>query len=202
TGDILPRPVESSTGDFVFSPCSQWLFWIWRDEEGRPARLYRRPVRGGPGDDVLVYDEPDNGFFTSVHLASSRGFIVLALGNQETSEARLIPASAPTSEPVVVEPRTDGLRYEVDHWPKEDGSDRFVIRTNADGAVDFKLAESEAASPGRATWRDLVPHRPGRFVVGAHAYRDHLVRLERVEANNRIVIRAGDGAEHAIAFDE
>ncbi|HEY4032056.1 MAG TPA: S9 family peptidase [Caulobacteraceae bacterium] len=202
TGEILPRPVESSTGDFVFSPESQWLFWIWRDAEGRPARLYRRPVRGGPADDVLVYEEPDDGFFMGVSLTSSRSHIVLGLGNQETSEARLIPASDPTAEPRVVEPRTEGLRYDVDHWPDEQANGRFVIRTNADGAVDFKLVQTEAADPARATWRDLVPHRPGRFIAGFHAYRDHLVRLERVEANNRIVIRARDGAEHAIAIDE
>src|SRR6185503_12315450 len=142
TGEILPRPVESATGDFVFSPCSDWLFWIFRDEEGRPSRLYRRPVRGGPADDVLVYEEEDDGFFMSVGVTSSRAFIVLGLGNQETSEARLIPASDPTAAPKVVEPRTEGLRYDIDHW-----GDRFVIRTNADGAVDFKLVESTAAQP-------------------------------------------------------
>ncbi|MGZ5985266.1 MAG: S9 family peptidase, partial [Caulobacteraceae bacterium] len=202
TGEVLPRPVESSTGDFVFSPCSQWLFWIWRDAEGRPARLYRRPVRGGPADDVLVYEEPDDGFFMAVSLTSSRAYVVLGLGNQETSEARLIPASDPTAEPKVIEPRTVGLRYEVDHWPDATGTGGFVIRTNADGAVDFKLVEAETADPSRAHWRDLVPHRPGRFVTGFHAYRDHLVRLERVDANNRIVVRTRDGAEHAIAFDE
>ena len=90
-----------------------------------------------------------------------------------------------------------GLRYEVDHW-----GDRFVIRTNADGAVDFKLVETEATSPARSTWRDLVAHAPGRLIAGSHAYKNHLVRLERVEANNRIVVRTRDGAEHAIAFDE
>jgi oligopeptidase B len=197
SGQVLAEPVESSTGDFVFSPCSKWLFWIWRDEEGRPARLYRRPARGGGADDVLVYEEADDGFFMSVGVTSDHAFVVLGLGNQETSEARLIPASDPTAAPMVVEPRTDGLRYEVDHW-----GDRFVIRTNADGAVDFKLVESAAAQPDRTTWLDLVPHSPGRFIAGFHAYAGHLVRLERVEANNRIVIRDRGGVEHAIAFDE
>jgi oligopeptidase B len=202
TGEILPQPVESCTGDFVFSPCSRWLFWIWRDAEGRPSRLYRRPARGGPVDDVLVYDEPDDGFFMSVHLTSSRAFIVLGLGNQETSEARLIPAAEPTAEPKVVEPRSEGLRYDLDHWPDETGHGRFVIRTNADGAVDFKIVQADEADPSRASWKDLVGHRPGRFIAGLHAYRDHLVRLERIDANNRIVVMARDGSEHAIAFDE
>jgi oligopeptidase B len=201
SGAVLPGPVESATGDFVFSPCSQWLFWIWRDAEGRPARLYRRPARGG--EDVLVYDEPDDGFFMGVGATSSRSYIVLSLGNQETSEARLIPASDPTAEPRVVEPRTDGLRYDVDHWAeREQGPGRFVIRTNADGAIDFKLVFAEEADPSRRTWTDLVAHQDGRFIVGFSAFRDHLVRLERVDANNRIVVTARDLSEHAVAFDE
>ena len=196
TGRVLAAPVESSTGDFVFSPCSQWLFWIWRDEEGRPARLYRRPARGS--DDALVYVEPDDGFFMGVGVTSSRAYIALGLGNQETSEARLIPASDPTLDPFVVEPRTEGLRYDVEHW-----GNRFVIRTNADGAIDFKLMFADEADPSRRTWRDFIPHQSGRFIVGLTAFKSHLARLERVDANNRIVIaEAGTLAEHAIDFAE
>ena len=196
-GATLPEPVESSTGDFCWSPDSRWLFWIWRDEEGRPARLYRRPARGRSGDDVLVYEEQDNGFFMGVGVSASRAFIVLGLGNQETSEALIIPASDPTAAPVVVEPRAEGVRYDVEHW-----GDRFVIRTNADGAIDFKLVEAPTAWPGRPHWCDLVPHEPGRLIAGVTAFKDHLVRLERVDANNRIVVRARSGEEHTVAFDE
>ncbi|MDB5459132.1 MAG: peptidase, partial [Caulobacteraceae bacterium] len=201
TGELLPEPVESGAGDFVFSPCSQWLFWIWRDADGRPAKLYRRPARGS--DDTLVYEEEDDGFFMGVSVTASRAYIALGLGNQETSEARLIPACDPTLDPFVVEPRTEGLRYEVEHWADAGGKSHFVIRTNADGAVDFKLVLANEADPSRRTWRDLVPHEPGRFIVGLTAFRGHLARLERVNANNRIVItEAGTLAEHAIDFDE
>jgi oligopeptidase B len=203
TGETLPEPVESSTGDFCWSPDSRWLFWIWRDEQGRPARLYRRPARGGGEDDTLVYEEADDGFFMGVGVCASRAFIVLGLGNQETSEARLIPATDPTAEPAVVEPRTEGLRYDVEHWPDtQGGPGRFVIRTNADGAIDFKLVKAPQDTPGRAHWRDLVPHEAGRFIAGLAAFKDHLVRLERVDANNQIVVRARTGEEHAVAFGE
>jgi oligopeptidase B len=40
-------PVESTTGDFCFSPDSQWLFWTNRDDNGRPAKIYRRPAAAG-----------------------------------------------------------------------------------------------------------------------------------------------------------
>ncbi len=54
--------------------------------------------------------------------------------------------------------------------------------------MDFKLVWADEANPSKSGWTDFVPHKAGRFIVGAHAYRDFFVRLERVEANNRIVI--------------
>jgi oligopeptidase B len=198
TGEVLAEPVESATGDFTWSPDSAWLFWIWRDDNGRPAKVFRRPARGGAKDDLLVYEEPDDGFFLSIGRTSSDAYIVIGAGDHETSEARLIPASDPTAEPRVVEPRTEGLRYDVEHW---DG--RILIHTNADGAIDFKVVEAPEADPGRANWKDWVEHRPGQFIVGIGAYKDWFVRLVRENALNRIILTArGSGEEHAIAFDE
>lgn len=198
TGEILKEPVESSTGDFVWSPDSKWLFWTHRDDNGRSDKIYRRPARGGLKDDVLVYDEPDDGFFVSVGTTSSDAFITISAGDHETSETLLIPASDPTAKPVVVEPRTVGLRYSLEHW-----DDRLVILTNADGAIDFKLVEAPVATPGRAHWKDFVAHKPGCFITGLSAYKNHLLRVERVNANTRIVITdRATRVEKPIVIDE
>ena len=118
--------------------------------------MFRRPVGGGPADDALVYREADPGFFLSVEVAASRQWIVLSLGNQETSEAWLVPADDPAATPRLAAARETGVRYSIDHW-----GDRFVIRTNADGALDYKLVSAPAGDLSRAAWQDLVPHRPG-----------------------------------------
>jgi len=195
TGEALGHSIDSAYGSFAFSPDSQWVFWIWRDENARPSKVYRRPARGG--EDVLVYEERDEGMFLGVGVASDRSHILIHVGNQETTELLLIPASEPTAVPVVAEPRREGIKYELDHW-----SDRWVIRTNDDGAVDFKLVQSTAAIPARESWRPFVPHEPGRYITGFAAFAGHLVRLERVNACDRIVVMARDGDAHEIAFDE
>jgi oligopeptidase B len=196
TGEELPVVIESATGDFVFSPCSHYLFWVWRDENGRPSKVFRRHTHAR--EDVLVYEEADEGFFLHLGVTSSRAFIVIGGGDHETSEIRLIPADDPTAAPRLIEPRTPGLRYSVEHW-----DDALVLLTNADGAVDYKLVTAEPDSPGRAHWRELVPHRPGRYIFGLAAYQDHLVRLERVDALDQIlVLQRSSHTEHAIAFDE
>ena len=196
TGETLPDPVESSTGDFAWSPDSQWLFWTWRDENGRPAKIFRRAARGG--EDVLVYEESDPGMFIGVSRTASDSHIIIGVGNQETSEAWLIPAGDPTAAPTVVEPRRVGVRYDIDHW-----GDRFVVRTNADDAIDFKLMWADNDDPSARTWTEWKPHRPGVFVLGFQPYSGHLIRLERINANNRLVVtRREDLAEHEVAFDE
>jgi oligopeptidase B len=194
TGAVTDGP-ESSTGDFSISPCSRWLFWVWRDENARPAKVFRRPLAGGT--DTLVYAETDEGLFLGVHVSSDERFILITSRNQETGETRLIDAATPEAEPVLAAAKTPGLRYDLDHW-----TDRWVIRTNRDGAVDFKLMTSGAAIPTPGTWTDFVAHRPGRLVAGFALFAAHLVRLEREDANDRIVVMNRAGGEHAIAFDD
>ena len=198
SGQLLPDPVTSSTGDFTFSPDSKWLFWTFRDENGRPTKIFRRPVRGGKADDVLVYQEADEGMFIGVGRTADDRFIVISSGNQETSEARYIPVSDLTATPRVIEPRRTGIRYDADHW-----GDRWVIRTNDDGAVDFKIVFADDADPSKRTWKEWIAHEPGTFQVGFQPYQDHLVRLERVNANNRLVVTRREGLkDQEVTFPE
>ncbi|WP_312145526.1 S9 family peptidase [Brevundimonas sp.] len=195
TGEVLPNPIESATENFTFSPDSQWIFWTNRDDNGRPDKIFRRPARGG--ETTLVYEETDDGMFQSVGRTSDDAFIIIGIGNQETSEGRIIPGATPTATPVVVEARHEGRLYDLDHW-----GDRWVIRTNADDAIDFKVVEAPTAAPAMANWKDLVPHTPGRFIEGVALVKNYLGRQERADANTKIVIRDRSGAEHEIAVDE
>ena len=195
TGVVLPDPIGSATGDFTFSPDSQWIFWTNRDDNGRPDKIFRRSARGG--ETSLVYEEADDGMFISVGRTADDAFIVISIANQETSEARLIAGATPTAAPVVLEPRQVGRLYDADHW-----GDRWVIRTNADDAVDFKIVEAPSLAPGKAHWSDLVAHAPGRFIEGVALVKDYIGRQERADANTKIVIRDRSGAEHEIAVDE
>ena len=194
-GGLLPDPIDSCMGEFAWSACSRYIFWVFVNDNGRPTKVYRRTV--GHAEDVLIYEETDEGFFVGLAAATSGGSIFITTGDNDTSEVRRIPGDDPTAPAQLIEPRTKGLRYEVDDW-----RDRLIIRTNADGAVDFKLVEAPLATPGRAHWRDVVPHRAGSFIADFMLLAGFIVRVERVDANNRIVIRTREGTESEIAVDE
>lgn len=198
TGQAWADPPQSASGSFCFSPDSRFLFWVWRDAQSRPKRVYRRPVAGGSDQDVLIYDEADEGFFVGLEVTPSRGFVLIHSGNQESSEAWLIPAENPQAAPICFAPRAPGLRYDLTDWQGQ-----WLIRTNADGAVDFKIMRAPRGASGRGEWQEWQAHAPGCYVIELLAFQDYLLRLERVDALPRLVVRcAKSSAEHTIAMDE
>ncbi len=195
SGETLASTISDCTGDFCWSPDSRLIFWTFRDNNGRPAKIYRRPARGG--EDTLVYDEPDDGFFLSVSPTESREFILISAGNGAQSEYYTIPAANPTTQPSLFHAREPELLYAPTHW-----NGRWYVLTNADDAVDFKVMTCTPSATGRANWREFLPHQEGRYILGLGATKDYLVRAERSNALPRIIVRHRGGEEHAIALEE
>ncbi|WP_420471957.1 S9 family peptidase [Brevundimonas sp. FT23042] len=195
TGAFVGETIESAMGGFVFSADAEWIFWINRDDNGRSDKILKRRTRGG--EITTVYEEPDDGMYMGLGTSADDKFILITSGNGEQTEYRYVPADQPEATPVVIEPRREAVRYDADHW-----GDRWVIRTDADGAVDFKIVTAPTDAPGRAHWTDLVPFTEGRLIESISPFADYLARVERYDANTRIVIRTRAGEEHAIAVDE
>ncbi|GAB4072353.1 S9 family peptidase [Ancylobacter sonchi] len=203
TGAELPDTVEETTGDVLWSADGRHVFYIRRDAEHRPSFVYRHALGADPSTDVLVYEEPDKGFFVSLGRTQSERFGLISCGDHDTSEVSLLDLARPLDAPRLVEPRRAGIRYGVEHHPDLGGVETLVLLTNADGAEDFKIVTAPVAAPGRANWRDLVPHKSGRLILSHGVLRGHLVWLEREDGLPRLIVHAlADGAEHAVAFEE
>jgi oligopeptidase B len=195
TGRLLPNAAENAYGDFEFSSDSQWIFWVYRDRDSRPSRVFRRQAR--EGRDILVYHEAASDFLMTVTSTSSGRYVMIYSWNATSSEVRLISNAKPTEAPRLVEPRTKGMVYSVEDW-----NGRLVILTNADGATNFKLMRARESDPGRRNWRDWVPYDPKKYITGMRPFRDHFVRVEREDANPRLVVtHAKDMSETSIVHD-
>jgi oligopeptidase B len=198
SGEDLPDIVEQTSGGVVWGHDSTFFFYVRLDENHRPLKVYRHRLGTAQSDDVLVYEEKDSGWFTRIEESSSGRFCVVATGNQETSERWLIDLSRADAMPRLVAARETGVRYTV----FDRGDDLFIL-TNQGDAVDFRIALAPLATPERSNWRELIPHRPGTYIVSVALYAGHLVRLERANALPSIVIRElSHGAEHVIGFAE
>ena len=196
TGKLLSDKIENTTGDFVWGKNSDVIFWVYRDENGRPSAVYQRIL--GSGEDVLVYEEPDAGFFVGIDTSPSGDYIFIETGGHTSSEVHFFAADAKNPTLKTIAPRAPDVQYSVADFDNE-----FYILTNADSAIDFKIAKTSIDKPGKENWVDVVPHKPGTLILGMIAFKDHLVRTERENGLPRIVVRERtSGGEHEIAFDE
>ena len=193
-----PDVLENTAGGAVWAADGRSIFYTLQDDNHRPLKTFRHVLGSKQSDDLLVYEEKDTGKFTGVGHTSSEQWITIDIHDHDTSEIWLIPADRPEDSPRLVAPRVTGIEYDIEHW-----NDRFIIRTNAGNAEDYKLVSAPVSDPSPANWVDLVPHRPGIFIVGCVVLKNWLIRMERENALPRLVVRdMASGEEHAIAFDE
>lgn len=181
---------DTSWGGTAWSADGQHLFYVTADEQERPCRVWRHRLGTAQADDVEVWYEPDERFYVSLELSRSGDWIVVDASSQVSSEVRLVPASDPTAEPLVVRPREPDHEYHVDHW-----GDRFVVLTN-DAALDFRVMTAPLDDP--AAWTELVPHRPGRRITRIEPFAGHLVLHEWSDAQPRVRLLARDGTESTL----
>lgn len=197
TGETTSTVIENTYGVFEWAPGSDAIYWILRNDNNRPEKVFYRKL--GESEDTLVYHEQDPGYFLGVGKTLSDRFVVIRTGDHTTSEYHLIDtqSDAPTKARLFA-PREAGVEYELVDY---DG--KFFIKTNADGAVDFKIMSAPYDASSRGDWSDVIAHEPGTLITGLTAFKNYLVREERKDGLPRLVIQAREsGDAHEITFDE
>jgi len=197
TGVDLPETIEGTYYGSAWLDDATFLYTTC-DAAMRPFQVWRHVVGTDPATDVCVFDEPDERFFVGVERARSERVVFVDVSSKVTSECWFLPTDDPLGPLRCINRREEGVEYSV-----EDAGDRFLITTNADGAVDFALLEAPIDEPGRERWTVLRPHRAGVKLEGVEAFASHLVIYERAEAlrRARIVDRA-TGADRLLVMPE
>jgi oligopeptidase B len=173
------------------------LFYSRVDENHRPSKIYRHTLGTSPDDDVLVYEENDPRFYCGVGKTRSGKYIILSAGMNDQDELRIIPTDDIEATPRLIQARKDGLEYSLEHQ-----GERFLIHTNADNAVDFKIVETPIDNPGMEHWKDFIPHKSGRMIISCSAYKNWVIWMERENALPRICFMDNKGKTSEISMDE
>ena len=192
--DLDDRIDDTSNAGVAWSRDGQWVFYVTPDAQERPSTVWRHRLGTPRTDDVRVFDEPDERFYVAIGSTRSEAWIVIHSASRTTADARIISTDQPTAEPLVVMPRRDDVEYGIDHW-----GDSFIMHTN-DDAVDFRLlvADDDADTTDPMSWTELISHQPGRRILGAEAFQDHLVIHEWADAQPQLRILFRDRSERVI----
>ncbi|UYN99662.1 MAG: S9 family peptidase [Devosia sp.] len=197
TGKDSDEVIRETAGSYVWSNDSRALYYTEYDDNHRPYRIRRHDIGTAQDADPIIFEEKDPGFFVGVGKTLSDKFIVIDAHDHQTSEVWLIDAEK-GGAPRLVAPRLVDREYELE---ERDGT--LYIRTNADGAEDYKVVTAPAGNPSAENWTDLVPHRDGVLILDIAVLRNHLLRLEREDGLPRIVVRdLRSGKEEIVGFKE
>lgn len=197
-----PEVVPRTSYGLAWAADATAVFYTRVDRAMRPFQLWRHRLGTDPAEDALVLEEPDERFTLSVGQTKDRAFVVASLQSTTTSEVWVVPADDAGAAPRVVERRRPGTEYAVEHRAGPDGRPGwFVILTN-DAARDFRVVVAPDHDPGRARWREVVPHRPGTRVEDVDVFDRWLVVAERRLGEPVLrVIGTGDGSGDPFAGD-
>src|SRR3954465_1031100 len=180
TGRTLADTVANGEPNLTWADDNKTIYYIEKDPVTLLSKRVKAHVLGTPASaDRLVYEEKDDSFYMGVGRTSDDKYVCINLQSTVSNEQRCTSAANP-GEWTVLAPREREFRYEADHV-----GNRWIIRTNAGGAKNYKLvtlADADAAR-GRAGWSDLVPHDPAVFIEGFQPFNSFIAIEERSGGN-------------------
>lgn len=199
TGELLPDEIVNTTSQGVWADDNRTLYYVKKDPETLRAATVMKHVLGtSPSEDMVVYNEADETFALQLGRTKSKKYIMIVSHQTLTTEVRLIEASRPDGKVMVFEPRKVDHLYSVDHL-----NGKFYIRTNADGAKNFKLMSCPENKTGMASWTVVIPHRDDILLENYELFDNYLVAEERIKGlTNLRIISMADGSEHFLDFGE
>jgi oligopeptidase B len=187
--------IEGSLGDIVFSKDGQHLLYGLVNENWRIDKIMLHRLGTAQSTDILLYQEEDQGFQCGVGMTHSRKWIVIATGDNTTSEVRLLPADTPLAEPILVRAREVGVEYDA-----EDHGATLFIHTN-DISTQFRLVTAPLSAP--TTWTELIPPRANFYMTGVSVFATLFVVEGRENGLDQIEIYDYAGsAPKRISFPE
>lgn len=198
TGADSAEIVSDTDGSIVWRGDSTGYYYVRMDENHRTSQVFLHRLGTDQAQDALIVEEKDPAWFVHLTESASKSHAIVGIEDHVSAECHLIDLTDPTAKPRLIAERVKDQRYSVEVW-----GDSLFMRTNADGAEDFKIVRAPINDPGRANWVDVVPHRRGRMITAMKLFKNYLVWLEREAGLPRIVCRdLASDEDHAVSFDE
>ena len=180
TGETLPGEVER-VGSVAWAAENSTLFYTVEDEQQkRQFQLWRHALGSLHSADTVVYQDEDERFNIGVGRTRDGRYMVLESASHTTNESRVVAADQPLGEFALIAAREDEHEYSIDHR-----NGYWFIRTN-DRGRNFRLAIAPAASPGRAHWTEIIPHRDAVMLEEVDLFAGYFIACEREDGLPRL----------------
>ncbi|WP_299779594.1 S9 family peptidase [uncultured Formosa sp.] len=198
TGNYLEDRLENTAGSAVWANDNKTVFYSTKAPETlRSYKIFKHVLGEPQSHDVLAYEEKDDTFECFVFKSKSEAFIFIGSFQTLSTEFQFINANTPNSEWKVIQPREKNLEYTVDHY-----ANHFYIKTNINGAKNFKLVETPIHATTKENWVDVIPHRDDVLLEDFDLFKNYLVITERKNGLRQLRVKNWNGDEHYLQFKD
>ena len=184
TGAALPDVIPGTLSSLVWTAGNDAILYGLANENWRTDNVRLHRLGTPVAEDKLLYKEPDIGFGVGIGKTAADNYIVIATGDNETSEVYLLPAGDPEAKMQLVSARRKGREYSVD---EREGT--LYILTN-DDHPNFRVATASLAAPGE--WTTLIPGSDHSYITDLAIFRDYFVLETREDGLDQVDVRRYD----------
>ena len=181
-------------GSAVWDQAGKHLFYTHVDESWHYNKVYRHVLGQPATQDVLIYEEPESGYFVSVRKTQDENYILIHSGGHEENEIHAWPAAAPLERPQLLRKREAHVEYEVDHW-----QGTWVAVLN-DVGPNGRLIQAPVGDFAQGT--ELLAHSPERYLTGVLALKDRLVLTGREKGLPALFLYTPQGGLEPLTFED
>jgi oligopeptidase B len=198
SGEMFDPGIADIEADLAWANDDKTVLYVAKDPETLLGLYVKKHVVGSkPAEDVLVFEQTDRSFYTSIEKSKSERYLFIQIESTVASEWHYADADDPELKFQLFLAQERDHEYQLEHL-----GDRFIVRSNWQ-APNFRIL-SAAIGPNseRSQWNELVAHRPDTFIEDFEVFDEFLALSLRNGGLHKISIKPHGGEEYEIASDE
>ncbi len=197
TGEISKETIKNSTGYVAWANDNNTIFYTAKNKVTLLSEKIYRHKLGQSSDDVMVYQEKDNSFYTGVQRSKSGEYIIIYNSSTVVSDYHILKANNPNGKFNNFSPRSFEHEYEISHH-----NDKFYILTNLD-AKNKRLMETDEDKTDISNWKEVIPHDDKIHLLSMQLFKNHIVINDRKNGLRGLrIINKENGETHRINLTE
>ena len=198
SGEESSHSISNTSGGVTWANDNKTIFYNQKNTNTLRTERVMRHILNSDKNDEEVFFEADDEFNLYSYKSKSGKYIMVVSGKTISDEISFLSADSPNEDLKIFQKRIDGLEYSVDHF-----GDKWYIRTNLNGAQNFKLMQCNEEYTSSKNWKEFIQHSESVLLEGVEVFDDFMVITERENGQRRFnVISNNDGQSHYIDFEE
>ena len=189
TGEILKDKLSGADYNIMWANDNKSLFYLNKDPQTLLGyQVYRHTLGTEQKDDVLVYEETDNSFYTDIYKSRDDSTLIIKHESTKTIAASALDANNPTGQFKRIIPVESDHYYFIQPY-----QNWFYILSNGN-KKDFELYRVDKTKIGnKEDWQLIIPNQPGNYISRALITHNQIITHERNNGENTIKLYTLNG---------